>query len=130
MINFKELAAEAVGGSEVTQGRTKVDRKDVEFKYDGIITIVGIDRFVKKVTDRKTGEVEERPFAVVAIAEDQVYFNGGVMFLKIFEKWLAAYEGNVHDMNADLQESGGVKIRMETTTYNNAPFTNVEIIDE
>ena len=130
MINFKELAAEAVGGSEVTQNRTKVDLKDVEFKYDGIVTIIGIDRFIKKVTDRKTGEIEERPFAVVAIAEEPVYFNGGVMFIKIFERWLAAYENDVHAMNADLQESGGVKIKMTTTTYNNAPFTNVEVIDE
>lgn len=129
-MNFKELAKDAISSSEVTKNRTKVDRKDVEFKYNGIVTIIGIDKFVKKVTDRKTGEIEERPFAVVAIAEEQVYFNGGVMFLKIFEKWIEAFDGNIHQMNEELFASGGVKIKMTTTTYNNAPFTNVEILDE
>lgn len=128
MNNFSKIAMRETTLSELMVGREKVTTDDVIKNYPEGVTITQFD--IIEMYDEK--KKENVAFPVFTIKEDDsVCFFGGCIFTKIVNAWLEQYDGDIAGASLDLQECGGVKVRLssrKTKAGNN--LTSVEIIPE
>lgn len=128
-INFSNVAKKASNESVVRKGRKKADLQSVVSAYPDGVTIVCAEISHTTEVDRKTDETIVKEFAVIAIKEEsELYFNGGSALTAIVRAWLEQYGNDVEAMNADLEKSGGVKVKFEFTRLangNNYTVVNV-----
>lgn len=125
MKDFKKVAADAVSGSFVMQGREAIKTDLVIAGYPEGITITGADLIT--TTDAKTGE--QKIYAACLFQEDVTkYINGGASLTNIVREWMDGYD-SAEAMSADLKASGGVKIKLiKKLTKDGKSFTEVTVV--
>lgn len=98
---FTQAAKEALGGSKVMQGRTKVTTEYIISNYPNGVTITEFDFIVK-------GDGTSYP--VFAFAEKpEAYFNGGALAAKVANVWVSMYDGDIDAASEALKAGGGAK---------------------
>lgn len=98
---FTQAAKEALGGSKVMQGRSKVTTEYIMTQYPNGVTITEFDFIVK-------GDGTSYP--VFAFAEKpEAYFNGGALASKVANGWVSMYDGDIEAASEALKENGGAK---------------------
>ena len=98
---FTQAAKDALGGSRVMKGRTKVTTEYVIANYPNGVTITEFDFIVK-------GDGTSYP--VFAFAEKpDAYFNGGALAAKVANNWVSMYDGDIDAASEALKADGGAK---------------------
>ena len=125
MKDFKQVAADAVTGSFIMQGRDAIQTDFVIAGYPDGITIIGADLI--NTTDEKTGEPKQ--YAACIFAEDEKhYINAGSSLTNIVKQWAAGYD-DCEAMSNDLKAAGGVKIKLRKgRTKKGNTFTEVIVV--
>lgn len=122
--NFKKAAQKATTLSELMENREQIETDDILGKE---LTMVEFDLVPGK--DKQTKK--DKMYPIMIFAEfPKNYYNGGFIFGKICEAWVADFGGDIKACSAALKESGGVHIRCsaaKTNTGNN--LTQIEILD-
>lgn len=112
---FTEQAKNALGGSPIMNGRTKLSTEDVISKYPEGVTINGFDVIHKS---------DGTSYPVFSIAEDNtVFFNGGSLAQKIVDEWLKEGYGDIDGINAELKKQGAKFILGHGKTKSNKTIT-------
>lgn len=98
---FTQAAKDALGGSKVMQGRTKVSTEYVIANYPNGVTINEFDLIVKS---------DGTSYPVFAFAEKpDAYFNGGTLAAKFVNGWVSMYDGDIDAASEALKAAGGAK---------------------
>lgn len=120
MKNFRDLARKATTLSELMANREKISTEYVIKNFPDGITINEVD-VIKTST---------ATYPVFTFAEDKtMFYCGGIVLAKIVNAWLDEYNGNLGNLNHDLAESGGVKVKLtESKTKDNKNVTTVEVM--
>lgn len=114
---FTQTAKEALGGSPIMNGRTKISTEDLINTYPQGISITGFDIIHK---------ADGSQYPVFTFAEDATkFFNGGSLAQKIVDAWLRAGYGDIEGVNAELKQDpakfivgkGKTKGNRDITTY-------------
>lgn len=123
--DFRASATSAVVDSPLRNGREKVLLDTLAKAYPNGLTVIAGD-----LTHAIDKEGNSKEYCLVVFKEESDKFvNGGSAFTKIVRGWLAEYEGDVEKMNADLEASGGVKVKVETKRLDNGNnYTVVTVI--
>lgn len=101
---FLQAAQDALSGSKVMQGRTKISTEDIIKKYPDGVTVTEFDMIVKS---------DGACYPVMAFKEDpDKYFNGGSLANKIAQDWIKMYDGDISTASDELKASGGVKFKL------------------
>ena len=118
--NFKQSAEKITTISKLMEGRTKAKTREIIDKFPDGITITGFD-----LVNGAKGQ-----YPVLIFKEDDTkFFNGGLVFTKIVNEWLSAYDGDIAKCNKDLLDFGGVAVKMEIgTTKSGNNITKVTIL--
>lgn len=123
--DFKAAATEAVVDSFIRNGREKAKLDTLAKAYPNGLTVVAGD-----ITHaiEKDGSIKE--YALVVFAEEKdKYVNGGASFTKIIKSFLSSFDGDAEKMSAELEASGGVKVKVDTKRLDNGNnFTVVTVI--
>lgn len=119
MKDFKKTALDSVSGSFIYKDREKIEKDLLMATYPDGVTIVGAD-----LVSGDSGI-----YAVAIFAENpKQYFNGGKALTDIVKEWADGYE-DCEVMSADLQASGGVKVKFtKTKTKSGHDFTAVSVV--
>ena len=119
MKDFRKTALDSVSGSFIYKDREKIDKDLLIATYPDGVTVTGADLV----------SGENGTYAVAIFAENtKQYFNGGKALNDIVKEWADGYE-DCEAMSADLQASGGVKIRLtKTKTKSGHDFTAVAVV--
>jgi hypothetical protein len=119
MKDFKKVAADSVSGSFIYKDREKIDKDLLTVTYPDGVTVTGADLV----------SGENGIYAVAIFAENpKQYFNGGKALTDIVKDWADGYE-DCEAMSADLQKSGGVKIKFtKTKTKSGHDFTAITVV--
>lgn len=123
-MNFREIALNATSLSELMNGRTKLDTKDIVTQFPEGITITGVDL----VEYEKDGKNIVYP-VIIFKENENAFYMGGLILKKIVEAWAKQTNGDYKELSRLLVESGGVKIKLsegKSKTGNN--ITNVEVL--
>ena len=120
MISFQQIASKAIGGCALMTNRTKVSTDRILAEHPDYITIMQFD-FAASTQGQ---------FAVVELAEyTNSYYPCGMSITNICREWVAAYEGDIEQANADLRASGGCKVRLERVRTNKGnAFVKVTVL--
>lgn len=121
MKDFKKIAVDELSLSPLMAGREQIKTDELVGKE---VTIVAFD--FATITD----EGEEKTFPVLLLKElPEKYYNGGVLLSKLCQAWASEYDGDVEAASADLEKSGGVKLRFKATkTKSGRNLTSVEVV--
>ena len=125
MKDFRTVAANAVTGSFIMQGRDAIQTDLVIAGYPDGVTIIAADLIT--TTDDKTGESKQ--YAACLFKEDpKHYINAGSSLTNIVKQWMDGYEDTA-TMSEDLEASGGVKIKLcKGRTKKGNTFTEVIVL--
>ena len=120
-MDFRNSAINATSGSEIMEGRNKINTDDLIVNYPDGITIIGFDY----LTD-DTGET----YPVIKFSEDDTkFFFGGCMFKTICDAWISEFDNNIDATSKALGESGGVKVKLALKKSNSGrTYCNVDIL--
>lgn len=121
MNKFREIAAKELSLSELMAGREQLKTEDLIGKE---VTVVQFD--FATITDKGV----EKTFPVLILKEyPDHYYNGGTLLMKLCQAWAAEYDGDIEAASADLEKSGGVKLRFKTTkTKSGNNLTSVDVV--
>lgn len=112
---FTAQAKQALGGSPIMNGRTKLSTEEVIAKYPEGVTINGFDVIRKS---------DGTSYPVFSIKEDDsVFFNGGSLAQKIVDEWLKEGYGDIEGINAELHQTGAKFILGKGKTKSNKTIT-------
>ena len=119
MKDFKKTAADTVSGSFIYKDREKIDKDLLIATYPDGVTVTGADLV----------SGDNGIYAVAVFAENpKQYFNGGKALTDIVKEWADGYD-DCEAMSADLQKSGGVKVKfVKTKTKSGRDFTAVSVV--
>lgn len=121
MKDFKEIAVKTLSLSELMVGREQIKTDDLIGKT---ATITAFD--FATITDANG---DQKTFPVLLFKEyPDKYYNGGALLMKLCMAWMADYE-DVEAASADLEKSGGVKIKFRATrTKGGNNLTSVDVV--
>lgn len=114
--DFKAAAQKATVLSPLMEGKDKLETVNI-LKKD--LTIIAVDMVQTSTAEYPCIIFKEYPDG---------YYCGGMVLKKIVAEWLASFD-SVDNLNTELENSGGVKIRLyssKTKTNNN--LVRVEIL--
>lgn len=119
MKDFRKAALDNVSGSFIYKDREKIDNDLLIATYPDGVTVNGADLV----------SGENGVYAVAIFAENpKQYFNGGKALTDIVKEWADGYK-DCETMSADLNKSGGVKIKFtKTKTKSGHDFTAVTLV--
>ena len=122
--DFRQSATEVTEAtilSELMSNRDKASTKYMIEKYPQGFTVIAFDII-------QTSEGVEYP--VFNIAEDnEIFYAGGLILNKIVHQWIEGFDGDITQANHDLQETGGLKIKLEgSQTKSGNALTRVVIL--
>ena len=119
---FKALAIETTCLSELMADREMVTTDHIISRYPEGVTIIAFD--IVKLSDAE----EDRYPILVCKENTDIFFNGGLVLLKVVERWMEGYS-SAEEASADLLTEGGVKVKLSKgKTKNGRTITKVEII--
>ena len=116
---LENIARAAIGGDSITDGREPMKTVDIIAKYPEGICITGIAQ--------KT--YEGRTYPVFTFAEEpSKYFSGATALSRLVDNMIDEYDGNLAELNSDLQKEY-LKIKLvKTKTKRGYNFTKVIVI--
>lgn len=116
---LENIARNAIGGDSIMDGRESMKTADIIAKYPDGICITGI---AKNTYNGST-------YPVFTFAEEpSKYFSGGTALSEMVDNMIDEYDGNLADLNADLQKEY-LKIKLiKTKTKRGYNFTKVIVI--
>lgn len=113
--NFRESATSAVVDSYLRNGREKALLDTLAKAYPDGLTVIAGD-----LTHAIDKDGNPKEYCLVVFKEEPTKFvNGGSAFTKIVRGWLAEFDGDVEKMNAELEKSGGVKVKVDSKRLDN-----------
>lgn len=123
--DFRAKATEAVVDSFIRNGREKVLLDTLAKAYPNGLTMIAGD--ITHAID-KNGNIKEYSLVVFAEEKDK-FVNGGASFTKIIKSFVGEFDGDAEKMSAELEASGGVKVKVDTKLLDNGNnFTVVTVI--
>ncbi len=104
MKNYRELARKATQMSDLMIGREGTTQEEIIKVYDGRIIITAVDRV----------NVRGNEYYICTFnKKDKGYFFGsGTALTRILDDIIKDYDGSVSDFNNDLEEGGGLSVRL------------------
>ena len=119
MSRLENIARIAIGGDSIMDGREPIKTADIIAKYPDGICITGV---AKNTYNGST-------YPVFTFAEEpSKYFSGATALSQMVEGMLDEYDGNLAEINADLQKEY-LKIKLvKTRTKKGYNFTKVIVI--
>lgn len=120
MFNFKAAALKATTLSELMNDRIKVSTDDIIKDYPDGITIDQFDSIT----------AGESQYYIATIKEDpQIYINCGTVLSKVFDAFVAGFDGDVTGTSAELKNAGGIKVKLaKTRTRGGNTITTVTVM--
>ena len=120
MISFQQVASKTLAGCSLMANRTKVSTDRILAEHPDFVTITQFD-FAASTQGQ---------YAVVELSEyPNSYYPCGMSITNICREWVAAYEGDLEQANADLRASGGCKVRLERVRTNKGnAFVKVAVL--
>ena len=120
MISLSQIASKTLAGCPLMANRTKISTDRILAEHQDYITILQFD-FAASTQGQ---------YAVVELAEyTGCYYPCGMSITNICREWVAAYEGDIEQANADLKASGGCKVRLERVRTNKGnAFVKVTVL--
>lgn len=130
MSRLGESAKKTMTLSTLMNGREKISTEEIIRTIDGIVTISAIDIISTTKFDAKTQSMVTNTFPVLTYLEDsEKFFFGGAAMNNIVQDWIALC-GSIEDVNNELAQTGGVKVKLEVKRVSNGnQFTNVTVLD-
>jgi hypothetical protein len=119
--NFRQSATDATTLSELMNNRDKASTEYMIETYPQGFTVMSFDLI-------QTSDGAEYP--VFNIAEDEnIFYAGGSILNKIAHQWIDGFGGDIVQANHDLQETGGLAIKLEESrTKKGNSLTRVVIL--
>ena len=120
MFNFKAAALKSTTLSELMNDRVKVSTDEIISQYPNGVTIEQFD----SVT------AGDKQYYIATIKEDsQVYINCGTVLSKVFDAFVAGFDGDVTGASAELKNAGGIKVKLsKTRTHGGNTITTVTVL--
>ena len=120
MFNFKESAIKATTLSELMNDRIKISTEDVIKDYPDGITIEQFD----SVT---AGDMQ---YYIATIKEDaKAYINCGTVLSKVFDSFVAGFDGDIASASHELKSAGGIKVKLtKSRTRGGNSITTVTVL--
>lgn len=120
MFNFKAAALKSTTLSELMNDRVKVTTDDIINQHPNGVTIEQFD----SVT---AGDAQ---YYIATIKEDpQVYINCGTVLSKVFDAFVAGFNGDVTGASAELKNAGGIKVKLtKSRTRGGNTITTVTVL--
>lgn len=122
-LNFRKLAQEELTLAQIMVGREKIDTDDVIDQFpDGLV----IDE-IEYVTMTKDGKQES--FWAFHIKGTELFAFAGTLLSKVFEKFLAACEGDYEALYEEFKNGDGLAVKIsEGKTKDGKNLTKVDIL--
>lgn len=119
MSRLEDIARNAMGGDSIMDGREPIKTADIMEKYPDGICITGIAK------NTYNGDT----YPVFTFAEEpSKYFSGATALSKMVNGMLEEYDGNLAELNADLQKEY-LKVKLvKTKTKKGYPFTKAIVV--
>ena len=119
MSRLENVARNAMGGDSIMDGREPIKTADIIAKYPDGICITGIAK----------NSYNGSTYPVFTFAEEpDKYFSGATALSKLVDNMLEEYDGNLAEINAELQKEY-LKIKLvKTRTKKGYNFTKVIIV--
>lgn len=119
--NFRQSATDATTLSELMNNRDKASTEYMIENYPQGFTVMAFDHI-------QTSDGAEYP--VFNIEEDNtIFYAGGSILNKITHQWIDGFGGDIAQANHDLQETGGLAIKLEESrTKKGNSLTRVVIL--
>lgn len=119
---FKALAIETTCLSELMADKDMVTTDYIISHYPEGVTIIGFDIV-------ELSKNEEDRYPIFVIKEDpNIFFNGGLVLLKVAERWMDGYM-STDEASTELELAGGVGVKLtKAKTKNGRNITKVEIL--
>ena len=119
--NFRQSATDATTLSELMNNRDKASTEYMIENYPQGFTVMAFDLI-------QTSDGAEYP--VFNIEEDNnIFYAGGSILNKIAHQWIDGFGGDIEQANHDLQETGGLAIKLEESrTKKGNSLTRVVIL--
>ncbi len=116
---LENIARNAIGGDSIMDGREPIKTADIIAKYPDGICITGI---AKNTYNGST-------YPVFTFAEEpSKYFSGGTALSQMVDGMIDEYDGNLAELNSDLQKEH-LKIKLvKTKTKRGYNFTKVIVV--
>lgn len=123
-MDIRAIAVKATQLSELMEDREKIETEDIIKYYPDGITIIGADPIT--LTNEKG---EESSFWVYIFREDDNKFAfSGFVLNKIFDNVLEQCDGDLDEMNKEL-EKGDLRVKLSTgKTKSKQQITNVKVL--
>ena len=123
-MDIRAIAVKATQLSELMEDREKIETEDIIKYYPDGITIIGADPIT--LTNEKG---EESSFWVYIFREDDNKFAfSGFVLNKIFDNILEQRDGDLDEMNKEL-EKGDLRVKLSTgKTKSKQQITNVKVL--
>ena len=116
---LENIARNAIGGDSIMDGREPIKTADIIAKYPDGICITGI---AKNTYNGST-------YPVFTFAEEpSKYFSGGTALSQMVDGMIDEYDGNLAELNSDLQKEH-LKVKLvKTKTKRGYNFTRVIVV--
>lgn len=119
--DFRQSATDATTLSELMSNRDKASTEYMIENYPQGFTVMAFDLI-------QTSEGAEYPVFNIA-EDDKIFYAGGSILNKIAHQWVEGFGGDIAQANHDLQETGGLTIKLEESkTKRGNSLTRVVIL--
>lgn len=127
MPNLRKVANSAVVFSELMEGRDAIKTEDIIKYYPEGITLWAVEP-VQMPDKRKKDEIA-RFYVCIFKEEPKKFYNSGELLTKSIDAMLAEVEGDIEELNREIQADGNLKIVLNTKrTQNGFDVTTVKFI--
>lgn len=120
MFNFKAAALKSTTLSELMNDRVKVSTDEIINQHPNGVTIEQFDSV-------SAGDAQ---YYIATIKEDpQVYINCGTVLSKVFDAFVAGFDGDIAGASAELKNAGGIKVKLtKSRTRGGNTITTVTVL--
>lgn len=120
MFNFKAAALKSTTLSELMNDRVKVSTDEIISQYPNGVTIEQFDSVTAGETQYYIATIKEDP---------QIYINCGTVLSKVFDVFVAGFDGDIADASAELKNAGGIKVKLtKSRTRGGNTITTVTVL--
>lgn len=125
MADYKKIAQKSVTLAAIMEGREKVETEELINNYPNGFEI---DEIEYVILQKGEGKVDE--FWAFHIKGTNNFAFSGLVLGKIFNDFLAEFEGDYDALYEDFKKSGGIRVKLASSVSKSTkrPVTTVQII--
>lgn len=122
---LKELAVQVTTLCKLMEGREKMDTKELIERHPDGMHIREVEQFT--MIDEKTEE-ETLIWAYTIVEEPKKFMFAGYVLKKIFDSWIASYDGDYDKLNKAIREENIAIQLSRSKTKSKQEITTVKVL--